>query len=96
MRNQELEDCKTHRRNTVFQVHTIAADINDKEKLIRELTKLNVGITGIIHSAGVLKDSKIERQNKESFNQVFTPKANGFHVLEEIEKHFNYKVGFNV
>ncbi|NP_001317900.1 Fatty acid synthase [Caenorhabditis elegans] len=74
------------------KVHTIAADINDKEKLIRELTKLNVGITGIIHSAGVLKDSKIERQNKESFNQVFTPKANGFHVLEEIEKHFNYKI----
>uniref|UniRef100_A0A1I7TJV5 Fatty acid synthase n=1 Tax=Caenorhabditis tropicalis TaxID=1561998 RepID=A0A1I7TJV5_9PELO len=74
------------------KVHTIAADISNEKILIQELSKLDLNITGIIHSAGVLKDSKIERQNKDSFNQVFKPKADGLTVLENIEKHFNYKI----
>ncbi|EGT30644.1 hypothetical protein CAEBREN_18080 [Caenorhabditis brenneri] len=74
------------------KVHTIAADISDKKTLIQELTRLNVNVTGIIHSAGVLKDSKIERQNKDSLNQVFKPKADGVQVLEDVEKHFSYKI----
>ena len=75
-------------------MQTIAADISDKQTLVKELEKIRVNVTGIIHSAGVLKDSKIERQTKDSFNQVFKPKADGVLVLEEIEKHFNYKVNF--
>ncbi|CAI2357108.1 unnamed protein product [Caenorhabditis sp. 36 PRJEB53466] len=74
------------------KVHTIAADISNKKTLIQELTRLQVKVTGIIHSAGVLKDSKIERQTKDSFNQVFKPKADGFHVLEEIETQLNFKI----
>uniref|UniRef100_A0A8R1DEI4 Fatty acid synthase n=1 Tax=Caenorhabditis japonica TaxID=281687 RepID=A0A8R1DEI4_CAEJA len=74
------------------KVHTIASDICDKKTLIEELTKLKINVTGIIHSAGVLRDSKIERQTTEYFRQVFNPKADGFMVLEEIEKHFHYKI----
>ncbi|CAB3410353.1 unnamed protein product [Caenorhabditis bovis] len=72
------------------KVYTIAADIGDKATLIKELSRINIKITGVVHSAGVLKDSKIERQTKETFNQVFKPKADGCNVLEEIEEHFNY------
>ncbi|PIC18413.1 hypothetical protein B9Z55_024314 [Caenorhabditis nigoni] len=91
-RRQPSDDVLKEIKTWKAKVHTVAADVNDKQKLIEELSRVNVNVTGIIHSAGVLKDSKIERQTKDSFNQVFKPKADGVKVLEEIEKHFNYKI----
>ncbi|UMM41728.1 hypothetical protein L5515_017863 [Caenorhabditis briggsae] len=91
-RRQPSADVLKEIKTWTAKVHTIAADVNNKKKLIEELTRVNVDVTGIIHSAGVLKDSKIERQTKDSFNEVFKPKADGVKVLEEIEKHFSYKI----
>ncbi|EFO82999.1 hypothetical protein CRE_00725 [Caenorhabditis remanei] len=91
-RRQPTNDVLKEIKNWKASVKTIAADISDKQTLVKELEKIRVNVTGIIHSAGVLKDSKIERQTKDLFNQVFKPKADGVLVLEEIEKHFNYKI----
>ncbi|KAK6027477.1 phosphopantetheine attachment domain protein [Ostertagia ostertagi] len=40
--------------------------------------------TGVIHSAGVVRDGVMERQTSETFSDVFTPKGDGYHAIDTL------------
>ncbi|VDM57002.1 unnamed protein product [Angiostrongylus costaricensis] len=73
------------------QVIVISANIADYKTLQVALSKIPFKFTGVIHSAGVLRDSVIERQNLNAFLEVFKPKGEGYHVIDRIleENHHN-------
>ncbi|CAI5454553.1 unnamed protein product [Caenorhabditis angaria] len=91
-RRQPSTEVLNQIKNWKSKVYTIASDIADKSKMAEELRKLNINVNNFIHSAGVLKDSKIERQTVETFRQVINPKSEGFHTLEYLEQQFGYKI----
>ncbi|CAD6194341.1 unnamed protein product [Caenorhabditis auriculariae] len=74
------------------KVQVVSVDVTKATDLKAALKNLNIPITGIIHSAGVLKDAKIERQTRESFNAVFAPKCAGFHALEDVCDALEFKL----
>lgn len=71
------------------EVIYIPADVSiskDVENLIKE-TKSKFGeINGIIHSAGVLRDSYIRNKTREEMEAVFAPKVYGTLYLDSVTK----------
>ncbi|PHF04952.1 DszB [Bacillus wiedmannii] len=84
-----IEKQSTLKKIKGVQVDYIKADISDLHEMKRvfhELKKKYKVINGVIHSAGVIKDSLI--QNKEVFDikEVLKPKISGIVNLDEITK----------
>jgi len=66
-----------------------SADITDKKavvKLIQEVVKKDGSINGIIHSAGVVKDSYLFSKNLTDVDAVFSPKISGLVNLDEASR----------
>ncbi|MCX2763650.1 SDR family NAD(P)-dependent oxidoreductase [Aquimarina muelleri] len=74
------------------EVVYISADVSkytEVKSLIKK-TKTKFGeINGIIHSAGVLRDSYIRNKTREEMEAVFAPKVYGTHYLDEATKNEN-------
>jgi len=71
------------------EVLYIASDISkikDVEKVIKETKKKFGDIDGIIHSAGVLRDSNIRNKTIEEMQAVFAPKIYGAYYLDMLTK----------
>ncbi|WP_438426441.1 SDR family NAD(P)-dependent oxidoreductase [Aquimarina macrocephali] len=77
---------------TGAEVMYMSADVSthkDVENLIKK-TKSKFGeINGIIHSAGVLRDSYIRNKTREEMEAVFAPKVYGTLHLDEVTKDEN-------
>jgi len=71
------------------EVHYVAADVSSEDEvrgLIAE-TKARFGeIHGIIHSAGVLRDSYVRNKTADDLRAVFAPKVHGTRFLDEATK----------
>ncbi|MBF0441923.1 MAG: SDR family NAD(P)-dependent oxidoreductase, partial [Oligoflexales bacterium] len=71
------------------QIIFLKCDISDREKvaeLVSEIKTKYKNINGIIHAAGVLRDSYIFKKSKESVYEVIKPKLNGTIYLDEFLK----------
>ncbi len=70
--------------NTNSKVEYVSVDINN-EKQVRQalepIIKKHGGITGLIHSAGVLADKLIEDKTENDFEAVYTTKIQGLKSL---------------
>ncbi|KAK6053920.1 hypothetical protein COOONC_08575, partial [Cooperia oncophora] len=62
----------------------MSANVADFEKLRGELERIPFKISGVIHSAGIIRDSAIERQTAETFSEVFAPKGDGYHAIDKL------------
>ncbi|KFF06341.1 SDR family NAD(P)-dependent oxidoreductase [Flavobacterium reichenbachii] len=65
-------------------------DISDKkalEQLIAKIENKHQKLDGIIHSAGVIRDSFILKKTSQEIHQVFLPKIEGTKNLDEATKH---------
>jgi len=71
------------------EVMAIQADVSDLEQMkvaIAQAQSRFGAIDGVIHAAGVLGDSAIQRKTIEQVEQVFAPKIKGTQVLEALFK----------
>lgn len=71
------------------QIDYIKADISDlheMKRVFQELKKKYKVINGVIHSAGVIKDSLIRNKGVFDFKEVLKPKISGIINLDEITK----------
>ncbi|MGZ5431726.1 MAG: SDR family NAD(P)-dependent oxidoreductase [Thermoanaerobaculia bacterium] len=77
-------------RGTGAEVVYVTADVSrrdDVEKLVQD-TKARFGaIHGIIHSAGVVRDSYIRSKSLDEMSAVLAPKVHGALHLDEATKH---------
>lgn len=71
------------------EVVYIAADVSDADdvrRLVRECKARFGGINGIIHGAGVLRDSYLRKKTREEMAAVFAPKVFGaFHLDQQTQ-----------
>uniref|UniRef100_A0A7E4VTI0 Fatty acid synthase n=1 Tax=Panagrellus redivivus TaxID=6233 RepID=A0A7E4VTI0_PANRE len=82
------------RRGIIDSMHTesrklipIAADVSYYDEFFDAIKFIRGKIDGIVHSAGTVADSIIERQNLESFEKVIAPKVIGMNnVLRAMEE----------
>eukprot|EP01052_Picozoa_sp_SAG31_P007897 SAG31_NODE_386_length_16407_cov_24.639686_2_plen_2943_part_00 len=76
--------------NSSANVLSRKCDVSNRSsvaKLLGQLDRTGIVISGIIHTAGVLADAPIEKQTREQFEKVFAPKVDGaWHLHEETVK----------
>ncbi len=68
------------------EVHYVAADVSDKEdveRLIGECKSRFGAVNGVIHAAGVLRDSMVRNKTPEEMDAVFAPKVYGTVHLDD-------------
>ncbi|MBF4518992.1 SDR family NAD(P)-dependent oxidoreductase [Flavobacterium sp. ANB] len=61
----------------------------DLKEVINEVEKRYQKINGIIHSAGLVKDSMLTKKEPEDMSKVFEPKVQGLLNLDQLTKHLN-------
>lgn len=67
-------------------------DLGDEialERIITEIDNSGFPLKGVIHSAGVLKDSMIIKKSPEQIQHVFLPKVKGTYNLDKATKNSN-------
>ncbi|QHI36109.1 Polyketide synthase PksN [Kordia antarctica] len=78
----------------VLYLPTDVSKLEEVTKLVTEGKKKFGTIDGIIHSAGVLRDSNVRSKTREEMSAVFAPKIYGAFYLDELTK--NDKLDFFV
>ncbi|MCG8618361.1 MAG: SDR family NAD(P)-dependent oxidoreductase, partial [Desulfobacterales bacterium] len=79
-------------RNTGARVEYRQSDITrkaDTDKLIRGITAEFGSLTGIIHSAGVIRDNFILNKTSDEFDTVLAPKVAGVSCLDDASKNLD-------
>lgn len=71
----------------VLYIPTDVSKRKEVTKLITEGKKKFGTIDGIIHSAGVLRDSNVRNKTREEMSAVFAPKIYGAFYLDELTKN---------
>ncbi len=88
----DLSDEKTEAIQRLGQAVYIKADVSTRagaEALIKEVKTRYGSINGIIHSAGVLRDSLLVNKTKEDLETVLGPKVYGAVYLDQATKDEN-------
>ncbi|NVO09894.1 MAG: SDR family NAD(P)-dependent oxidoreductase [Bacteroidales bacterium] len=73
----------------IMYLPTDISNYEEVKKLIKESKSKFGQINGIIHSAGVLRDSYIKNKTLEEMSAVFAPKIYGSFYLDEVTKGEN-------
>lgn len=77
-------------RATGNRVFYYSCDVNDREAMKEVLAKIQkeVGkITGVVHGAGIVSDSKIWNKDMKSFQRVFDTKYKGLNnIMDNVDK----------
>ncbi|MFB2772484.1 SDR family NAD(P)-dependent oxidoreductase [Pelatocladus sp. BLCC-F211] len=71
------------------KLYPLQGDISNREdvaRLFTELSHLPIPLKAIFHTAGVLSDAPIAKQDMESFNKVLGAKVQGTFLLHEISR----------
>lgn len=63
------------------------ANPEDVERLVKKISETMPPLKGIVHSAGVLNDGILKRQDRERFLRVMSPKIDGAWNLHECTKN---------
>jgi acyl transferase domain-containing protein/acyl carrier protein len=96
----ELEARLDELRKSGAEALYLPADVSNYEdvrKLVDESKSRFGEINGIIHSAGVLRDSFVRNKTPEEMSAVFAPKVSGTLHLDEVTKdeHLDFFVTFS-
>nr|ACF28664.1 ketoyl reductase domain protein [Amphidinium carterae] len=76
-----------------IQIEEVVLDVGNKEEVDRWVAKNSPHITGVIHTAGVLKDAMLMGLTWEKFHQVLEPKTHGaLYLHDALERHSNPKL----
>ncbi|MBQ4810066.1 amino acid adenylation domain-containing protein [Pseudoalteromonas luteoviolacea] len=70
--------------HTTLQYHSV--DVSHKMnvlQLVRKIIAQHGALSGVIHGAGVLKDTLLTKKDRDTFNQVLSPKVTGVVALDE-------------
>jgi len=84
-RESPLTNLELQSLNSIY----ISCDITDKQSLasLKEIILSDYGkLDGIIHSAGIVKDSFLKNKTKEESELVLKPKINGAKYLDQMTK----------
>lgn len=77
-------------RATGNRVYYYSCDVNDRENMAGTMAKIQqeVGkITGVVHGAGIVSDSKIWNKDMKSFRRVFDTKYKGLNnIMDNVDK----------
>lgn len=77
-------------RATGNRVFYYSCDVNDREAMKQTIAKIQqeVGkITGVVHGAGIVSDSKIWNKDMKSFQRVFDTKYKGLNnIMDNVDK----------
>lgn len=77
-------------RSTGNRVFYYACDVNDRDSMQETIAKIQkeVGkITGVVHGAGIVSDSKIWNKEMKSFCRVFDTKYKGLNnIMDNVDK----------
>ncbi|NML68958.1 SDR family NAD(P)-dependent oxidoreductase [Chryseobacterium sp. RP-3-3] len=78
-------------------IQTDVSDAVSVERLISQIKKEYGQLTGIIHAAGVLRDSLLVKKTHEEIKAVFGPKISGIMHLDEAtkEESLDFMVNFS-
>ncbi|EYC37444.1 hypothetical protein Y032_0791g2371 [Ancylostoma ceylanicum] len=77
-------------------VFVASSNVTDSTTLSRFFSRLPFKITGVIHNAGVLRDTIVECQCAETFTEVFSPKGDGFLVIEKLLSDYGHKLKHSI
>ncbi|MFN0059175.1 MAG: SDR family NAD(P)-dependent oxidoreductase [Planctomycetota bacterium] len=69
------------------EILTLCADVTDVEQMRAALAQVEArfgALHGVLHTAGVVRDSLIQAKNQAEIEDVFTPKVHGTLVLDEL------------
>ncbi len=83
-----VEELKSFCRGS-STVDYYAVDIDDERalcKLLKDIKSLFGGITGILHSAGVIRDNFVKAKSDLELRAVFAPKVSALEKLDEVTK----------
>ena len=91
-KQSELISLQTLAQTTDSKVVYCQSDITNGsslQELIKTIQNNHGVLTGIIHSAGIIKDNFILKKSKEEFLSVLSPKVQGTLNLDEATKEIN-------
>eukprot|EP01050_Picozoa_sp_SAG11_P005143 SAG11_NODE_351_length_10384_cov_4.708896_2_plen_2566_part_01 len=60
-----------------LQIELLAYDVSDLESMDQFLSRCGDDLQAVFHCAGVLDDKRLAKQDRDSFERVFMPKAGG-------------------
>jgi acyl transferase domain-containing protein/enoyl-CoA hydratase/carnithine racemase/acyl carrier protein len=66
------------------EVHYQSVDIGDREALLSWKESYPIGLSGIIHAAGVESSQYFDKKSLDDINQVMRPKTVGSQLLDEL------------
>jgi len=73
-----------------IEIEEVKLDVGRKEEVERWVAANSPNITGIIHTAGVLKDAMLMGQTWEKYQEVLEPKTFGaLYLHDALERHSN-------
>ena len=88
-RRRELERMESQRGETGSRIEYVRMDVSEEEevrKTIREVMERHGHLEGILHGAGVLRDSFLLKKTEEEWKSVLSPKVRGLVNLDEATK----------
>lgn len=87
---RELLETMKEIQSTGNRVYYYSCDVNDREGMKDVMVKIEqeVGkITGVVHGAGIVSDSKIWNKDMKSFERVFGTKYKGLNnIMDNVDK----------
>ncbi|ALO44350.1 non-ribosomal peptide synthetase [Pseudoalteromonas phenolica] len=90
---KQLNELKT----SSIQLHYQSIDVSNKMDvllLVRDIVAKHGALSGVLHTAGLVKDTLLNKKEALAFNQVLAPKVNGVVALDEATQ--NIKLDFFV
>ncbi|MBL8148768.1 MAG: SDR family NAD(P)-dependent oxidoreductase, partial [Blastocatellia bacterium] len=76
----------------VEYIRANVAEREEVEKLLSTVKEKYGDLHGIIHSAGLIRDSYLAYKSDEEFIEVLTPKVNGLFWLDELSQEFSLEL----
>lgn len=86
-RNKKIQSRVEELKDMGVQVLYLEADIASKEELeqaIRKIKETWGKLDGVVHCAGIVRDSYITKKSDASFREVLAPKINGMVWLDDL------------
>lgn len=84
--NKSQQDFVGNLPNATYMI----CDLSGKQKVENTVAKIKTkygNINGIIHAAGITRDSLIQAKTEEEVRSVFAPKIEGLNYLDEVSKN---------
>uniref|UniRef100_A0A915Q055 Fatty acid synthase n=1 Tax=Setaria digitata TaxID=48799 RepID=A0A915Q055_9BILA len=83
---EQINEMDQMRDNTDVDVRSVSVDLTSKTEMTEFFSKLQITLTGIIHSAGCIHDALASKQSFSTFRLVAGAKCDGLLILEKLSR----------